>query len=304
MGQEHAILQAVQTAARPAPAVAVEQKRDASMRVWLWPFFILMMAGGWAVRNGKYFESGDDFGYYLGVAGGVMMLTLLLYSLRKHVGFMRNWGSTRHGFKFHMFLGIMGPTLILFHSTFRTGSLNATIALSCMLLVAGSGIIGRVIYRKIHHGLYGRSATLQEVQKHLGIIGGDVKSKFHFSPYIEKTLKTFEANARAEHKNIFARIWNFVSVGVRAQWTYLLVTRELKRVGVQHAEKHEWDRTKLKKRLTAGKRQISRYLEAVVDVSRFHAYERLFSLWHVLHIPFVFMLVISGIAHVIAVHMY
>jgi hypothetical protein len=30
----------------------------------------------------------------------------------------------------------------------------------------------------------------------------------------------------------------------------------------------------------------------------------LFSLWHVLHVPFVFMLVISGIVHVISVHMY
>jgi len=30
----------------------------------------------------------------------------------------------------------------------------------------------------------------------------------------------------------------------------------------------------------------------------------LFSLWHILHVPFVFMLVISGVVHVIAVHMY
>jgi hypothetical protein len=30
----------------------------------------------------------------------------------------------------------------------------------------------------------------------------------------------------------------------------------------------------------------------------------MFSLWHVLHVPFVFMLVISGVVHVIAVHMY
>ena len=33
-------------------------------------------------------------------------------------------------------------------------------------------------------------------------------------------------------------------------------------------------------------------------------YERMFSLWHILHVPFVFMLVISGVVHVIAVHMY
>ena len=56
--------------------------------------------------------------------------------------------------------------------------------------------------------------------------------------------------------------------------------------------------------MVAGKAAIRMYLDAVIDVARFNAYERLFSLWHILHVPFVFMLIISGIAHVIAVHMY
>jgi hypothetical protein len=203
-----------------------------------------------------------------------------------------------------MFLGITGPTLILFHSTFRTGSLNATVALSCMILVAGSGVIGRVIYRKIHHGLYGRSATLQEVQTNLGIVGGDVKSKFHFAPQLEARLKAFESVALAEHKGGWARFWLFATVGMRAHWTYQTVKKELRRLGREHARKHAWDAVKLEKRLTAGKMAIRQYLDAIVDVARFSAYERLFSLWHVLHVPFVFMLIISGIAHVIAVHMY
>lgn len=46
------------------------------------------------------------------------------------------------------------------------------------------------------------------------------------------------------------------------------------------------------------------YLRELQDVAQFRAYERLFSLWHVLHVPFVFMLVFSAIVHVVAVHMY
>ena len=34
------------------------------------------------------------------------------------------------------------------------------------------------------------------------------------------------------------------------------------------------------------------------------AYERLFALWHVAHIPFVYLLVVSAIVHVVAVHAY
>jgi hypothetical protein len=33
-------------------------------------------------------------------------------------------------------------------------------------------------------------------------------------------------------------------------------------------------------------------------------YERLFALWHVLHVPLVYMLVAAAIAHIVAVHMY
>jgi hypothetical protein len=178
------------------------------------------------------------------------------------------------------------------------------VALSCMLLVAGSGVIGRVIYRKIHHGLYGRSATLQEVQANLGIIGGDVKSKFHFAPDVEKRLKDFETSTLAELKGAWSRIWSFMTVGVRANWTYFIVARELERLGRAHARKHDADITKVRNRVAAGKLAIRQYLNAVVDVARFSAYERLFSLWHILHVPFVFMLIISGIVHVIAVHMY
>jgi len=287
-----------------APKTEPDKKSTRPFRVAVLPLMAVALAAAWAVRDGNYYEPGDDFGYWLGVAGGVMMLALLLYSLRKHIRFMHSWGPTRHWFRLHMFLGIAGPTFILFHSTFHVGSLNAMVALSCMLLVAGSGVIGRVIYRKIHHGLYGRSATLQEVQANLGVIGGDVKSKFHFAPDIEKRLKDFEMSALTEQKGAWSRIGSFVSVGIRANWTYFVVAKKLDRLGRAHAEKHESDIVKVQTRIAAGKSAIRQYLNAVVDVARFSAYERLFSLWHVLHVPFVFMLIISGIVHVIAVHMY
>jgi hypothetical protein len=281
-----------------------DKKNSRSLRGAVVPLVVLILIAAWAVRGGKYYEPGDDFGYWLGVAGGVMMLILLLYSLRKHFRFMHSWGPTKHWFRLHMIFGITGPTLILFHSTFHVGSMNAAVALSCMLLVAGSGVIGRVIYRKIHHGLYGRSATLQEVQANLGIIGGDVKSKFHFAPKIEQRLKEFESSALMARAGAGPRIWSFLNVGLRASWTYFAAAKELERVVRQYARQHGWDAAKLERRLVSAKSAIRAHVDAVVDVARFSAYERLFSLWHVLHVPFVFMLIISGIVHVIAVHMY
>jgi hypothetical protein len=62
---------------------------------------------------------------------------------------LRTFGSVVFWFRLHMTLGLIGPTLILFHANFRLGSLNSNVAMFAMLLVAASGIVGRYLYRKI-----------------------------------------------------------------------------------------------------------------------------------------------------------
>jgi hypothetical protein len=45
-------------------------------------------------------------------------------------------------------------------------------------------------------------------------------------------------------------------------------------------------------------------LMSLERIAQFSAMERLFSWWHIAHVPFVYLMVISAIAHVIAVHIY
>ena len=49
---------------------------------------------------------------------------------------------------------------------------------------------------------------------------------------------------------------------------------------------------------------VSAVISEMTRVAQFSLYERLFSLWHVFHLPFFFMLVLSACVHVLAVHMY
>ena len=58
--------------------------------VYLVLIFLTWMV--WQVSRQNYFEAGDDVGYWLGVAGGVMMLLLFTYPLRKHFRFASGWG--------------------------------------------------------------------------------------------------------------------------------------------------------------------------------------------------------------------
>ena len=49
---------------------------------------------------------------------------------------------------------------------------------------------------------------------------------------------------------------------------------------------------------------VTEHLRRVRRVAAFAAYERLFSLWHKVHLPFFYLLLITAIVHVIAVHVY
>jgi len=272
--------------------------------ILLLPVLVVSSALIWLSARSEYYTPGDDFGYYLGLVGGVMMLVLLLYPLRKHVSLLNKLGAISHWFRFHMLFGITGPLLILFHSKFTIGSLNAGVAMGCMLLVAGSGVVGRFMYRRIHHGLYGRRATLQEMQAQLGVQEGDVRSKFHFAPNVEARLKAFGDLAHAHPDGFLRSTWQFLTFSLHARLVHSQCMRDLKKVLGSHATQRGWERHKLRSRLATASEMISTYLTVARHAAQFSAYERLFSLWHILHVPFVFMLVISGVVHVIAVHMY
>jgi hypothetical protein len=255
--------------------------------------FISLLA--WVVANGDYYQSGKGLGYNLGLVGGLMMLMLLLYSVRKHIGFMNKLGKLKYWFRIHMMLGIVGPVLILFHTTFKLGSINATIAFYCMVLVASSGFIGRFVYTKIHKGLYGSKNTLKEVRELLEGDKESVKTKLDKFPKVRKWMVDFEHEALEGERNFFQGVLYFLSFDVRR----MLLQRRCKQYILRHTKgdrRHEY--------ATALAKLISHYLVQVQTVAQFKKFEQIFSAWHVLHIPLMFMMVATAIFHVIWVHMY
>ncbi len=258
----------------------------------------------WQFSRMELFKAGDDVGYWLGVAGGVMMLLLFSYPLRKHFSFARNWGRVKWWFLVHMVLGVGGPLLILLHSTFRVGSLNAAVALYSMLAVAASGVIGRFIYARVNRGLHGEKASLRELQTRAGLEEADARSRLAFAPEVERRLIAFE------QRELKARVgWLTYTRQVcwlpLQQWlTYRRCVSELGGTLGELAAQHQWSQMDLAKRKKNANALVWQYLQAVTRVAQFTAYSRLFSLWHVAHIPFVYLLVISAIVHVVAVHAY
>lgn len=258
----------------------------------------------WKVSRLGLFEAGDDLGYWLGVAGGTMMLLLFSYPLRKHFRFAQNWGRVKWWFLVHMLLGVGGPLLILLHSTFHIGSLNAGVALFSMIIVALSGVVGRFIYARVHRGLRGEQTGFKELQARAKLDQDEVRSRLAFAPKVEAALKAFEQTelqARPGWLTYFRQVFWLPLM----QWiVYRRCVHNL-HVQIRKLARHgKWTHEDLVRREAMSRKLVRRYLTAVVRVAQYTAYERLFSLWHVAHVPFVYLLIISAIVHVVAVHMY
>lgn len=258
----------------------------------------------WQISRQGYFEAGDDVGYWLGVVGGVMMLLLFTYPLRKHFRFAQGWGRVKWWFLVHMLLGVGGPMLILLHSTFHVGSLNAAVALYSMLIVALSGVIGRFIYARVHRGLRGEEVSLKELQAYVVPEQEDVRSRLAFAPTVEARLRDFEQTELKARPGWLTYFRQVFLLPVKQLLVYRRCVAELQQPIRKLAAHSQWSADDLIRRERQARKLVRRYLTAVVKVAHFTAYEKLFSLWHVAHIPFVYLLVISAVVHVIAVHAY
>jgi hypothetical protein len=173
-----------------------------------------------------------------------------------------------------------------------------------MLIVAGSGIVGRFFYTKVHRGLYGERTNLNELQAEVGLESQELRSRLHFAPHVEKRLADFQAYALAKRGGLFEQGLRFVILGLRRYRVQLACARDLRGTLQTVAQARGWDRAKYRRRLKASTLLVRVYLEATQRVADFTMYDRLLQLWHVAHVPLVYLLVISALAHVVAVHMY
>jgi hypothetical protein len=275
--------------------------------LWTTGFYLLILLIvyiGWQYRGNVYITPEEGPGYVLGITGGSMMLLLLMYPLRKHLRWARSLGPVRHWFRTHMLMGILGPICILYHCNFQLGSTNGNIALFSMLLVAGSGLVGRYFYTKIHYGLYGKKADLAHLSSDAAIAKSFMDKTFEASPELHIRLQNLERRAVAPLHGFIAGITRVFAVSLKSRW-YALTSGPALR---QASRNSAWG-----VQLTAEQRRayyrharfyLHAYLGTVRKVAGLSFYERLFSLWHILHLPFFFMLLISGFVHVFAVHMY
>jgi hypothetical protein len=258
---------------------------------------------GWANRHDSLMTPEEGWGYALGIIGGSAMLLLLLYPLRKYVRCMRTMGLIKHWFRIHMILGVLGPVLVLFHANFATGALNSNLALFATLFVASSGLFGRFVYTRIHYGLYGRKASLASLNEELDANKGELIGVLVLCDAVRARLAAHECMA-LKPRTAFTGVLSLPLIFLHRIVTELRAGLELQRHIAAQAHERQWNKAIRRRLIRAAGRVIRRHLAIVDKCAGFQTHERLFALWHVLHLPLFIVMVITGIVHVIAVHIY
>ena len=273
-----------------------------SSKLFYLSIFILIYIG-WENKGYSNLTPESGAGYWLGVFGGSLMLLLLLYPLRKKVRFLDVFGKIKYWFKLHMLFGVLGPVAILFHANFSLGSTNSNVAFFSMVIVASSGLVGRYLYAKIHHGLYGRKANLKELRESLKESKDKLGSHFTLTKEVVAKIKSSE-RLLLQNRNIFLATLLWPIIFFRTSFSKRTIRKKIHKAFLDASTRKGWDKNMVRSLSRNADSEVQPYIDGLYEMYGFRIFEGLFSLWHFLHLPLFIALVFTGILHVVVVHSY
>jgi len=227
------------------------------------------------------FKPGGTAGLPFGIAGTAMMTLLLLYSVRKRVPLLRGLGPLPRWLDVHIFLGIMGPLLVVLHSSFKVKGLVA-LSFWSMVAVATSGVLGRYLYLQIPRTRAGDELTLAELVAQDTALTERLRREFGLD---DDHLRRLDALATPPPPSGLLRTLYGMMVAEMS------LGRRLRAFGRDSGAPLSLYRPLM--RVISQKAQLRR------RIAFWDAMHRLFHHWHVIHKPFAVVMYLFMIVHVV-----
>ena len=118
------------------------------------------------VRLGEIPAASGLVGHGLGIVGFLLMLmTETLYSLRRRSRYVR-WGRMATWLRVHIFTGVVGPYLVLLHTSWKFNGLAGAVMLLTLVVVV-SGFTGRYIYTAIPRTASGIEVEIRQLESEI-----------------------------------------------------------------------------------------------------------------------------------------
>ena len=227
-----------------------------------------------------------DFSHGLGIVGSLMMLFMLLYTVRKRTRFFKKWGQLSKWLDVHIFFGIVGPLLVILHTSFKVQGLVA-VSFWSMIAVAASGVLGRYLYLQIPRSMGGEELTGQQID--------DLKKELvnqivHENKIDENQLASIEQSLSSESKQsrgLIGSLFAIVSDDLTRPFKMKKFRKKyLGKLNLPHELEHKVLSAMLDRALLERK------------VAFLNQVQTLFHYWHVFHKPFAIIMYIIMLVHV------
>jgi len=110
-----------------------------------WEFYRLSIGERVDHPDFRVLGPGSNLGQGYGIAGTVLILTNLLYLVRRRFARL-SVGSLRAWLDVHVFTGLFGGMLVIFHSAFQVRNSVAAVTVGSLSVVIVTGLLGRYLY--------------------------------------------------------------------------------------------------------------------------------------------------------------
>ncbi len=267
--------------------------KDFSHKIFVIFLFIAALSAATAIwlRNNDYYLSSledrpfhqryetlkpsgtESHGY--GVVGTAMIIVgVATYSTRKRIKQFISVGKIKNFLEFHIFLCLLGPILVLYHTTFKFGGLVA-VAFWSMTAVVFSGFIGRYLYQHIPKNIQGNELSMQELERESRRLSDFLFTEYHLPAELLALIDTIGIqHSDVEHAGFFKLLW-------------YMVQGDLSRV--QHMQKVRAILHQYAIDIHSSKDILRRVSDRIILRQRIlllDKFRALFHYWHVVHLPF------------------
>lgn len=231
------------------------------------------------------FKPSGLFGHGLGIVGTFLIVFgVFSYMARKRYRFLARFGRLKYWLEFHIFLCVLGPIMILFHTAFKFGGI-VSISFWSMVVVVVSGVIGRYIYLQIPRTMEGREMSLNEVRQMKENVNVTIKNGYKLDEEsYGAILKYSEDNVLNRHGNAIIRI-------IKRYFENIKRINGLKRT----LRKNRLSRSGVSGVIKLLKKEISLNNK----LERLQTMQRFFKYWHIIHLPFALIMLVIMVIHVV-----
>lgn len=222
-------------------------------------------------------------GQTLGVAGTLLMIMPFVYMARKRIRKLSPVGTVKSWLEIHLFCGIVGPVLVTLHTSFKFNGIISA-AYWSMVLVMLSGFVGRYLYVRIPRSIRGTELSREEVEAQADALKDGLVAA-GATDDVRRKLAAFEARAvsAAPGRLSFA---DLVFGELRVARELRALSRDLAASGVA---------ADVSARLVQLERARATLMRRAAYLQRT---KLLFDLWHVFHLPLVYLLLVIAVAHI------